>query len=68
MLPTQFTPEYYRDAKDILWARNDDANRPADQRPRRSLFAFVRRLLGHLTHKPARKEEPPVSSTGQLSH
>jgi hypothetical protein len=68
MLPTQFTPEYYRDAKDILWAQGAEENQPKARRPRRSPFLFVRRLFGRLAHKPEGKEVEPAPSAKRFSH
>lgn len=68
MLPTQFTPEYYRDAKDILWAQDREESEPEERRPRRSPFAFFRRLFGRLAHKPEGKKEEPVPVSERFSH
>lgn len=49
MLPTQFIPEYYRDAKDILWAEPPE-EKPDKPGKRRSLFVRIRNRLRRKGH------------------
>ncbi len=56
MLPTQFIPEYYRDAKDILWAEPPE-EKPNNPGRRRSLFARLRSRLRRKGHAPEAERE-----------
>jgi len=68
MVPTQFIPEYYRDAKDILWAQDREEYEPKERCPRQSPVAYIRRLFGYLAHKPEEKEEEPTPLVEHLAH
>lgn len=56
MLPTQFIPEYYRDAKDIIWAEQLE-EKPDKPDKRRSLFARIRSRLRRKSHAPEAERE-----------
>jgi hypothetical protein len=65
MLPTQFTPEYYRDSKDIVFADDAEEGQEEKVRPRRSLLAFIAGLFGRARQQGQERVE---SAQERLAH
>lgn len=65
MLPTQFIPEYYRDAKDILNADESEAPEAKKKKQRRGLMMRIRQLL----HRPQPEPDAqPDSARSRPAH
>jgi hypothetical protein len=63
MLPTQFIPEYYRDAKDIKWQTDEMENKHDMPRQRQSLFARILQLFRRPVPEPERKAQKKEERT-----
>lgn len=59
MLPTQFTPEYYRDSKDIINAEEALEPNHEELPRRRSLFSFILGIFRRSEKKSPEDAELP---------